>query len=188
VFTLMHEFAHVILATGGVCDPQRVGRRARTDDEHMEVFCNHVAGALLVPADALLADPHVTASPGRRTWPDAAITALADTFAVSREVILRRLLILNRTTDAFYEQKREEYLAQYARLAELARARAREQEGYAPVYRIALRDNGRRYTRLVLDAFERGRITAADVTDYLGVRLKHLDLIAGALERSGRGA
>lgn len=183
VFTLMHEFAHVMLDTGGVCDPQRVGRRAHNADERVEVFCNHVAGALLVPSDALLADPRVIGHRGR-IWPEANISALSDAFAVSREVILRRLLILGRTNEAFYELKRRQYLEQYARLA----ARAREQEGYAPVFRIALRDNGRPYTRLVLEAFEREQITAADVSDYLGVRLKHLDLIAGALERSTRGA
>lgn len=188
VFTLMHEFAHVMLDTGGVCDPERVARRARDDDERVEIFCNHVAGAILVPSDVLLADPRVAERPGRRDWPEPTIAALAESFAVSREVILRRLLILGRTTEKFYDRRREEYLAHYARLAEQARERAREQEGYAPVFRIALRDNGRRYTSLILDAFERERITAADVSDYLGVRLKHLDLIAGALERSSQEA
>ena len=184
VFTLMHEFAHVMLDMGGVCDPQGVGRRWHTADERVEVFCNHVAGALLVPANVLLADSRVAENRGRREWPEATISALADSFAVSREVILRRLLILGRTTDAFYERKRQQYLAQYAQLAAQARERAREEESYAPVFRIALRDNGRRYTRLVLDAFEGERITAADVSDYLGVRLKHLDRIADAVERS----
>lgn len=188
VFTLMHEFTHVMLDTGGVCDPEGVARRGRTPDERVEVFCNHVAGALLVPTEALLSDPRVASSPTRREWPEATISALAEAFAVSREVILRRLLILGKTTDGFYERKRHEYQAQYTRLAAQAQERAREQQAYAPVFRIALRDNGRRYTRLVLDAFERERITAADVSDYLGVRLKHLDLIAGALERSRGGA
>jgi len=183
VFTLMHEFAHMMLDTDGVCDPQHVGRRARTADERVEVFCNHVAGSLLVPADALLADSRVAGAQGRREWPEATLNALAEAFAVSREVILRRLLILGRTTEAFYERKRQEYLAQYVRLAALARERAREQEGHPPVYRIVLRDNGRRYTGLVLDALERERITPSDVSDYLGVRLKHLDRIADAVER-----
>ena len=187
VFTLMHEFAHIMLDTGGVCDPQRVGRRARTADERVEMFCNHVAGSLLVPADALLADPRVGGN-GRREWPEGTITALADAFAVSREVILRRLLVLGRTTEAFYERKRQEYLAQYARLAALARERAREQEGFAPVFRIVLRDNGRRFTRLVLDALVSERVTAGDVSDYLGVRLKHLDRIADAVERTRQEA
>lgn len=184
VFTLMHEFTHVMLDTGGVCDPERVGRRARTLDERVEVFCNHVAGSLLVPSNALLGDSSIARNPGRREWPDTTIVALSDAFAVSREVVLRRLLILGRTTEAFYEQKRNEYQGHYARLAALARERTREQEGHPPVYRVAVRDNGRRYTRLVLDAFEGERITAADVSDFLGVRLKHLGRIADAVDRA----
>jgi len=184
VFTLMHEFAHIMLDTGGVCDPERVARRWRTPDEQIEVFCNHIAGTLLVPSEPLLSDPRVAGNPASREWPEAMIDGLAEAFAVSREVILRRLLILGKTSDAFYERKRNEYQAQYAQLAAQARERAREQQAYAPVFRIALRDNGRLYTRLVLDAFDRERITVADVSDYLGVRLKHLDLIAGALARA----
>jgi hypothetical protein len=39
-------------------------------------------------------------------WPEATLRVLADHFAVSREVVLRRLLVLERTTEEFYESKR----------------------------------------------------------------------------------
>ena len=181
VFTLMHEFAHLILSQGGVCDPLRVRRQARTPDERVEVYCNRTAGAILVPRDALLSHPLVATVRGAREWTDRLLQQLAEQFAVSREVILRRLLILGRTTDDFYERKREQYLTQYRALA----AQAQEREGFAPLFRVVVRDNGREYTRLVLEAFDRERITPADVSDYLGVRLKHLEDIAGALERVG---
>lgn len=180
-FTLMHEFTHVMLSQGGVCDPLRVRHHARTPDERIEVYCNRVAGAILVPRDALLGEPLVAPVRGAREWADTTLQQLADQFAVSREVILRRLLILGRTTDAFYERKREAYLARYRTLA----AQAREREGFAPFFRVAVRDNGREFTRLVLEALARERITPAAVSDYLGVRLKHLDDIVGAIERVG---
>lgn len=185
VFTLMHEFAHLMLDTGGVCDPERVARRARTVDERVEVFCNHAAGALLVPSHAVLLDPRIAAAgTGRHEWRDNTLRAVADAFTVSREVILRRLLILGRTTEAFYERKRREYQRQYAALAAQARERAQTREGgHPPVYRTAVRDNGRRYTQLVLDAYQAERITAADLSDYLGVRLKHIPRVADAVDR-----
>lgn len=182
VFTMMHELVHVALSRGGVCDPLRIGRLARNQDEQVEVFCNRVAGAILVPAGPLLSHPHVAATRGPREWDDQTIELLAERFAVSREVILRRLLILGRTTDEFYEQKRDEYLAQYR----LAAARARERGGFAPLPVVTIRDHGRQYTRLVLNALDSERITFADASDYLGVRLKHLDAITGLLERAER--
>jgi Zn-dependent peptidase ImmA (M78 family) len=184
VFTLMHEFCHLLLDRGGVCDPVRVGREGRSPDENVEIFCNRVAGALLVPRDALLEDPRVETVQGAPEWEDEVLRALASDFGVSREVILRRLLVLGKTTGEFYERKRAEYLAQYAANA----ARMREAGGFVPPSRLALRDNGRRYTGLVLEALERERITAADVTDYLGMRLKHLDDIAQALRRAAAEA
>lgn len=181
IFTLMHEFAHLIITQSGLCNPDRIVRQQpRTPDERVEVFCNFVAGALLVPAKELRAHPRIADAERVREWDDATLHALAEHFAVSREVILRRLLILGLTTEVFYERKRAEYLEQYRAQAD----RVREAGGFAPLHRIALRDNGRRYTRLVLEALERERITPADVSDYLGVRLKHVDDIAFALERT----
>ncbi len=180
VFTMVHEFTHLMLRQGGVCDPLGIGRRAHTPDERIEVFCNRVAGAMLVPRDALLGHPTVAPFRVRRDWPDEALQQLAHDFAVSEEVVLRRLLIVGRTTAEFYERRRAQYLARYRAVAE---RRREQQEGFAPFYRVVLRDNGRHYTRLILEAFDRERITPADVSDYLGVQLKHLEDIAGAVER-----
>jgi Zn-dependent peptidase ImmA (M78 family) len=182
VFTLVHEFTHLMLSQGGLCDPLRVGRRVQTDDDRIEVFCNHVGGAILVPRAALVEHPLVAASPLRHDWTDSALRQLAHHFAVSEEVVLRRLLILGRTTGTFYERRRQQYLDRYRMLAE----QRQEQEGFAPYHRLILRDNGREYTRLILEALDRERITSAEVSDYLGVQLKHLDDIAGAMEQAGR--
>ena len=92
---------------------------------------------------------------------------------------MRRLVIVGWATEAFYDRKRETYLVQY-------RARAlKARDGFALPFRIVLRDNGRQYTRLVLDALDREQITFADVSDYLGVRIKHLEKITRAVKHAG---
>ncbi len=179
VFTLLHELVHLTLDEGGLCDPERVRSGGQSLEERVEVFCNRVAGAVLVPPGALLDQPELAAANRPIEWPEEVIRELASRFAVSREVILRRLLILGRTTEAFYQRKRAEYIEEYK-----ARAAAEEEEesrGFAPFYRLVVRNNGRRYTQLVLEALKREQITPADVSDYLGVRLKHLENIAGAI-------
>jgi Zn-dependent peptidase ImmA (M78 family) len=181
-FTLAHELVHLFLRNGGVCDPTRVVEGGHTENERVEVFCNRVAGALMVPTQDLLSDPAVTsAGGGPRSWDESVLRHLSDRFAASREVILRRLLILGRTTQAFYEGKRDEYRQSYL----LQRQQAKELgTGFAPYSRVVVRDLGKRYTRTVLDALEREQITPADVADYLGVRLKHLADIAEAAQSS----
>lgn len=65
-FTLLHEVAHLVVNVGGLCDPQRARHRPRTPDEGFEVFCNHVAGAVLVPSDSFLSHPVVVSARGDR--------------------------------------------------------------------------------------------------------------------------
>jgi Zn-dependent peptidase ImmA (M78 family) len=178
IFTLMHEFTHLMLNRGGICDPTQVsGRRAQPDDR-TEVFCNHVAGGILVPGEALLNDPAIDNAAGATEWDDTILRKLAAKFSVSREVIVRRLLILGRVSEAYYQRKRRQYQGQFdARAPE-----APERRGHPPLSILTVRDHGPRYTRLVLQALDRSHITEADIPDYLGVRLKHLDEIADAVE------
>jgi Zn-dependent peptidase ImmA (M78 family) len=167
-FTLIHELVHVALRESGVC--------TLDDAERVEVFCNHIAGAVLVPADALRADPLVAEHGDDPEWAETAIEALARRFSVSREVVLRRLLILDRTTEPFYRRKRHEYQEAY-RVAEERRREEEREPRPIPRDLIAVARSGQFLSTLVLNSYERGRITASDVADYFGVRIKHLAAI-----------
>jgi Zn-dependent peptidase ImmA (M78 family) len=167
-FTLLHELVHVALRQSGVCSLDDTGR--------IEVFCNHVAGAVLVPGEALRADSIVNAHGADPSWTDSEIEALARRFSVSREVVLRRLLILDRTIDPFYRQKRREYQEQ-SRAAEERRRQELPEPKPIPRDLIAVARSGQFLSALVLNAYERERITASDVADYFGVRFKHVPAI-----------
>ena len=82
----------------------------------------------------------------------------------------RRLLILQKTSEAFYRAKREEVLR-------LVREEQKTATGFLSVPRRVLRDVGRPFARLVLDAYHREAITSSDVAEYLGARAKHFSEI-----------
>ena len=105
IFTMLHELCHIVIRNGGVCD---------LGDDGTEVFCNRVAGAALIPAEHLLREPVVTRTADKEGWADAAIQVLATRYGVSREVALRRLLLLGRTTEAYYRAKRDKVAAHKA--------------------------------------------------------------------------
>ncbi len=162
-FSALHELCHLILRDGGLCLP---GEEAGADRH--EVTCNRIAGATLVPAAVLVADQVVVANAGTQTWTDEQLRTLARTYSVSREMILRRLLILGRTTERFYRQKRQQF-------QEEQRAREeRERSGFAPPHAVALNRMGRVYARAVLDGFHEGRVSPSDLARYLGLKLRHL--------------
>jgi len=173
IFSIIHELVHLMLRQGGLCNfIEHNGGVAQ--DEQLEVFSNRVAGAALVPRDDLLSDPIMNSQRPGRDFEEQDIVALSRRFRVSREVILRRLLIFDIVTRQFYESKR----SQYERELEQTRGPS---EGFAPPHALALSTAGPLFTGLVIRSYQQHRITAADVAEYLNLRLKHLPRVQDSL-------
>jgi Zn-dependent peptidase ImmA (M78 family)/DNA-binding XRE family transcriptional regulator len=171
IFTLLHEFTHLLVNSGGVCDCQEYPK-AQTPEQNIETFCNHVAGAALAPANILVSHRIVRQHGQYIEWEDEEIYNLSLEFSVSEEVIVRRLLILGLTSPEFYERKRQDYAVRWSEYK--AKQRAENRSGFAPYHRLMLRKNGKPYTRQVFSAYYDKRITLSDVADYLGVKIKYL--------------
>jgi Zn-dependent peptidase ImmA (M78 family)/DNA-binding XRE family transcriptional regulator len=171
VFTMLHEFAHVLIDQGGVCDAIE-HRQKHAHGPDVEAFCNNVAGTAMVPTDAL-ATHRIVAAHGKSTrWDDDELAVIAGSFQASREVVLRRLLALGLTSRTFYEEKRAELMKIHRRPAKF---------GPTVPDRI-LRRVGHPFARLVIDAYHSRRVTGAELSDYLGGSLKHLDSIESIIE------
>ena len=112
VFTLVHEFCHLLLRKGGICD-LRDRRSHRPEDSTIEVFCNAVAAATLVPRRELIWSPLVRDHPGGIDWQESELRTLAGAFSVSWEVVLRRLLDTGQISRNAYRDRREAMLAGY---------------------------------------------------------------------------
>lgn len=173
IFSLFHEYGHLLLGQSGICDLSEEGKTT-------EQFCNRFAGELLVPQRELLSHSLVQAHGKLAAWEDEDLQQIARQFKVSREVVLRRLLIVGQTTEKFYRQKRDEWETQL-------REHPRKQRGGRRVpARQCVRQNGIPFTSLVLESALREKITYRDVSDYLSVGLKHLPAVE-SLVREGKG-
>ena len=102
IFTMLHEATHLMLREGGLCDLIEETSRAQ---ERIEAFCNHVAGATLMPRAWVLEADVVLQHKGTQ-WADEEIALLANAYRASREAVVRRLLVLGKTTEDFYRRKR----------------------------------------------------------------------------------
>lgn len=173
-FSMLHELCHIMLHKGGLCDLYEDTERPQ-EEQRVEVFCNHVAGAALVPQEHLLEEDLVRRKRHTAEWLDEELGELAARYGVSREVLLRRLLICGRTTEAFYRQKREQFQLEYEAQAKPVTG------GFAPPDRVAISSAGPAFVRLVLSNYYQDHITASDVSDLLEVRLKHLAKIETAI-------
>lgn len=187
IFSMNHELVHIALRQTGLCD---LSERRRTPpyEQQIEIFCNHVAGAILVPADQLLQESIVAKTAAPTSWADDDISSLAHRYSVGRETIVRRLLILGRTTEGFYRRKRQQYQKEFDRLKRRQaqrRAERREQESGGPMpSRMTVSTAGPLFTRLVLEAYQQEKITGSDLSDYLDIRFNHLSKVEEELARA----
>lgn len=171
VFTLLHEYAHLMLREGGLCD---LLEPETPEGSRVEQWTNATAAAALIPSNVLRAD--LSDVPESTVTDDETIAWVAGRYGVSREAVARRLVTLDMASFDFYLAKREEYLRAYEerREEERAKRRARKASGGPPPYRMAVRDRGKPYVRLVLDAYQRDVLSASSLSNVLSLKLKHL--------------
>lgn len=169
IFSMMHELVHILLEKGGLCN-FRESKSSHTADQKFEIFCNRVAGDILVPKNALLQEDLVKKKSSSFEWEDHEISFLSNKFLVSREAILRRLLTENKTTNDFYQEKRKQYLVQYKK-------RKPKKDSHPQHHIVELSKTGHPYARLVLSSYYQDRITMSELSDYLGMKLNHLPKI-----------
>jgi len=164
IFTLFHELAHLLLREGGICDLEE-------SDIFDEKFCNHFAGAFLVPKDKLLNHSIVKANVKTREWPENFLRDIARDFDVSKEVILRRLLILGLTTKSYYLKKHREWKSKYKPFG----------RGKKDEIKICLKERGKKYISMAFNAYERRKIDVIGLADYLGVTSDKISKVKEAI-------
>ena len=169
-FSTLHEVAHLILRQPGLCNPSE-SVQAKAPPE-IEGRCNAAAGLALVPDDELANHP-VVLRLQRRGDVGASLEPLARAFAVSRQVIVTRLLHLEVIN-----------LPTFRRTMDVLQMEFDEQQKQKKKRKVIVKPStkavsqlGNKFVADAVAAYERGRITDSDLSEYLGVRLQHLDRI-----------
>ena len=175
-FSLLHEFAHLLLDQSGASDLY-VDETRPPETQAVEVFCNAAAAAALMPRDHLLG-MKIVQTEGMQSagWEENDLRELASTFGVSRLAILRRLLTFDRTTQAFYNQKAAQWNSEWE--IEQGRRKKQQQESIRDFKRNPSRDLfynlGRPFVRLVLDSMNANVMTLHEASGHFGnLRVRH---------------
>lgn len=174
-FSLLHEFAHLLLSRSGVSE-FHIDTRLPFETRRVEVWCNAVAAASLMPRAIFLDDERVRDhQKDDPVWNDADIDGLASLFGVSRIAITRRLLTLGLIDQTFYEAKESEYARIYADLSKRKKTSfADKRFGGRNMPAEAISLLGRGFIRMVLDPYHSDRITLSRVSDYLNLKTNHI--------------
>jgi Zn-dependent peptidase ImmA (M78 family) len=177
-FSLLHEFAHILVRDAGICDNFTSFNGKNGTIDPLEVFCNRFAAAFLVPETDFLGHRLLN---GRRevflSELEPIVKTLVTNFKVSRFVILRRLLTFNLITTETYKGKAKEWENEKPPIRKGGRSLPAQ---------AALLTNGISYSSLVFEAYKHEKLSYATASDYLGVKPKHLPAIEKNLRSYGR--
>jgi Zn-dependent peptidase ImmA (M78 family) len=168
LFSLFHEFCHILFNTGGVFRDVNTEQLKRHPDT-IEIFCNQFASEVLLPGDELLSETTILENKGKE-WSDAALESIANIYKVSKEVILRKLLDLGKTTKAFYINARNRWIKKYKDEQEMKI----KQEG-GPTYHVTnLSHLGKNFVTQVLNNYHTGKLSDTQVADFLNIKINRI--------------
>ena len=175
-FTLLHEYGHVLLGMGGVCDEHGTAP-ADSAKRRAEAWCNRFAASFLMPGAEFAAER--TRLEGESDDPFGIVEDLAKRFKVSRYAAAVRAADMpgsggRRTA---YGGVLDGMAGRHSRRQGPGDEDEDEdgKKGGPQYLAVLISQMGKKFIRLAVSSHEKGAITALDLGDYLDIDLKHLD-------------
>lgn len=176
IFTILHEYAHVLLNDGSVCHASDTPADNGDGTINVEQWCDRFAGAVLMPRDEFggaLRDAHEAADGD----PFKAVAELSNKFCVSKMATAVRAacVIDNAGLKAAYSRCCS-VLNQEVKGSN--KKSAGSEDDKVPHMKQDVKrmiQKGRRYASLVAAASESGVITTSTALDYLEIKLKNFE-------------
>lgn len=170
LFTLLHEYAHLLLKTDGICltNSYLSGVQSTDPDVSVERWCNNFAGAAIMPKEAVMYELR-----NNRTYTtEQMIKHLSSKFCASKTAAVVRVLnLLDK------DPSKQEYLEYYHSISSNTNDKPRKGggKGGRDMAKECVNRYGKRYARLVSDSEERGLITTHDMIKYLDLNMKYFE-------------
>lgn len=169
-FSIIHELVHLIKRSSAVCNDMTDSISLQTE----EVFCNAVAGAVLVPR------VNLSRQLGEYTPNEIdldIVSSLADKFSVSKEVICRRLLGTGRISQQKYSQLITVIKLQFENDRKAAQEYRKLTGQGIPrnMSREAIDQNSSALCRTFFHGYREGIFDKQDISRYLGIKQNHIE-------------
>ncbi|MGC8549552.1 MAG: XRE family transcriptional regulator [Acidobacteriaceae bacterium] len=174
-FTVLHELTHLWLGTTGVS-----GEEA---DTQLEIYCNSVAGEILLPEHEMSDLRSLRRAPFDSTV--ETIAQFANERKISRAMVAYKLLRIGAIPRARWEELREHYNKEWE--AKQARKPPRNKEEGGPNYYVVKRHRlGHALLNLVGNSLAEGLLTHSKAGQVLGVKPRNVDPLIHMAGTGGR--
>jgi len=164
IFTLLHEYAHLITAKEGlVCD-----FRGLQADKNPEPFANRFAARMLLSPEELSQRlKEIGYDRPRETWSDRVLDEICEPFIVSRDVVAIMLQEMGLAPADFYERKRQQWERRWEKRKPWGRGGGRPTKK-----ELKFRELGYSLTKLLAQHSKRPSFPWLDVSYVLDMKIK----------------
>lgn len=175
IFTLFHEYGHILLSETSVCIPEFEPVGGSSKQRLVESWCNKFAAEFVLPQETrqrLVSDED-------RGNLGKLLHRYSSKFKVSKYALLVRMREFNLVKDA-----------EIAKFVEKAKVAGAKKGGFGrglTQLQRCKQERGENYVSLVLENLDRGLINTRDALDYLSIRMKYLDSLRNK-QRGGKNA
>lgn len=174
IFSLIHELCHILFNTGGIFRDYVTGELSRNAST-IEIFCNQFASDFLLPDHELLDERLVVENKTSKEWSDEILQQIGGIYKVSKEVVLRKLLKYNLTTQSFYSQATKRWNAQYKKRKEEMKAAAKANKSGGPSYHTTnISHLGKNFVSKILTSYHDGILSPSQVSDFLNIKINRI--------------
>ena len=171
IFTLFHELAHLLFKTGGVdTNVESYIDYLDGENQKIEIICNSFAGEFFVPTAVFNREIKGV------EVDEASIISFANSFHVSREVILRKFLDQGKIDQEFYSKMVFSWKKS---------SHDTKSSGGGNYYFTKGAYLGSKYIEKAFAQYHQNRITTERLADYLGVKVKNIVGMESLLYKSG---
>lgn len=170
-FTILHELVHVIKRSSTICNDMLDSNPLDSE----EVFCNAIAGDLLVPQNALLDYCN------KKKWNEYSVEVvdnIADKFSVSSDVIARRLRDIGMCTDTWYSDMKGLLSERFEKEREENRVAQKMGISNGPKRNMPREAVDRTSTMMCLvliKGYNAGLFDKADISGHVKIGVKHIN-------------
>lgn len=171
IFTLMHEFGHVLLHESGVSMPERTLFAQRVGP--VEKWCNDFASAFILPE--VMANVEFTGYKNNLT-DTLILSKFSRRYKVSKSMLLYNMFKLRYISQKEYDTVLKRYPSDKIRGKSTGFAAASADKR-------CIQEKGQKFVSLVASNFEQGLITRSDALEYLSIKSKNLEKILNRVKK-----
>jgi Zn-dependent peptidase ImmA (M78 family) len=171
IFTLFHEYGHLLLKDAGICMPENAFR-STVQDGNAERWCNEFASAVLLPKERLNVELGNLSK--EELLERSCLGGISRRYKVSKSALLLYMM-------------KNRYISriEYDAIQQRMKLGRKKSKGFSaiPVEKRVMQERGKKYISLVAKNVQNGNISKIDALEYLSIKLPSLDKVVAMAER-----